>query len=379
MNYRVAALLQLSALAMDGAHAAVEFPCRLADADALGVRARFDRARHQADLEFPAHVARLADDVAAAGRLVFDNLQPSSHPLAAHLSLYGGGLWAILYLPVLPVLLLGKASTAHHCIGPPYRRKPANETQGWCQRADRSLFEGLTQDLADGAKTRPASPVGAGATAAKVASLALVGKDWSRLHHRKRANGYDASIADFEDLGGKWIGRGRELPDHHLADAVDEVPVLRRPQVEEVPIGHHGKERPAQCGRDDLLQVRCQDQRGFECQIGLENAEPHAIYFLVRQLCRDQRGGEVVRCRCLQLGERYVPLVEHRLGDPGDCPPRRRDIDRYPVDLLRKRRAQIGWLDMIGRLQGEQDGRLSLSPGPALEPIAEHEVDERGD
>src|SRR5215510_14279087 len=82
-------------------------------------------------------------------------------------------------------------------------------------------------------------------------ALGLAGKGCSCLHHRKRADRDDASIADFENLGGKWIGRGRELPDHHLADAVDEFPVLRRPQIKEVPIGDHSKQRPAQNGRDD--------------------------------------------------------------------------------------------------------------------------------
>jgi len=34
---------------------------------------------------------------------------------------------------------------------------------------------------------------------------------------------------------------------------------------------------------------------------------------------------------------------------------------------------------MVRWLQGEQDGGLRLRPGPALEPTAEHGVDERGD
>jgi hypothetical protein len=74
-----------------------------------------------------------------------------------------------------------------------------------------------------------------------LAVLPGAGAACSRLRQRKRANGHDAGIADLENLRGKGIGRCRELPDHHLADAVDEVPMLSRPQIEEVAIGDHGK------------------------------------------------------------------------------------------------------------------------------------------
>lgn len=73
--------------AMDGANTQSHIPSYLDDAGALGQLAAraFDLFRFGAwPAQFSAHLARLADELAVAGQLGLDDVEPSPHPLADH-------------------------------------------------------------------------------------------------------------------------------------------------------------------------------------------------------------------------------------------------------------------------------------------------------